>query len=360
MKDLNPFIKELLFGNDCVILPGFGGFIGNYTPARIDRESHTFYPPVKSISFNSKLSHNDGLLMGKISGEKGMGYADAKHLVETYIRELRDKIEKGERVHLDDIGHFQLNGEGGIQFEPENNVNFLLDSYGLSPFTREPVEDYDISKAISRSHERDPIVIANHRRMVWRAAVAIPFVLALVIVPLRTDLFRSEAGLNPLARIEFEEIRSAQEALFREMPVTNREDVLEKPDAEAAVPDQETPVPAEPRDLRPSSGQTPEDQTVEGQTPEGQTVEARPAHQQAKGTSGAGVYCLVVGSFGDAGNANRLLKDLAARGYNAEMVKAANGFFRVSAESFGTMEEAKSKLSGMKESFPGIWIWKRQ
>ena len=126
MKDLNPFIKELLFSNDCVILPDFGGFIGNYTPARIDRESHTFYPPVKSISFNSKLSHNDGLLIGKISQKKDIGYPDARRLVEDYIIGLRSRLEKGERVHLDDIGHFHLNGEGGIQFEPENNVNFFL------------------------------------------------------------------------------------------------------------------------------------------------------------------------------------------------------------------------------------------
>ncbi|MDT8400807.1 MAG: SPOR domain-containing protein [Bacteroidales bacterium] len=354
MKDLNPFIKELLFSNDCVILPGFGGFIGNYTPARIDRESHTFYPPVKSISFNSKLSHNDGLLIGKISEKKDMGYADAKNLVETYIGQLRDKLQKGERVHLDDIGHFQLNGEGGIQFEPENNVNYLLDSYGLSPFTREPVEDYDISKAISRSRERDPIIIANRRRMVWRAAVALPFVLALVIVPLKSDLFRSEAGLNPLARVEIEEIRSAQEALFREMPLTNRENVLNKPDEKSAARADETAVAAEPLDRQAAIEQPVKDRDAEVKPMEAGTVD-----QQATATRGAGVYYLVVGSFGDATNANRHLKDLATRGYNAELLKASNGYYRVCAESFASIEEAKNAHSAMSEDFPGIWIWKR-
>ncbi|MDP3003404.1 MAG: hypothetical protein Q8N38_09780, partial [Bacteroidales bacterium] len=40
--DITAFIRELLFGHDCVIVPGFGGFIGNYTPAHIDKSTGTF------------------------------------------------------------------------------------------------------------------------------------------------------------------------------------------------------------------------------------------------------------------------------------------------------------------------------
>ncbi len=341
MKDLSPFIRELLFNNDCVILPGYGGFIGNYTPARIDRESHTFYPPIKSISFNSKLNHNDGLLIGKISEKKDMGYPDAKKLVEDYIKGLRNKLEKGERVHLDDIGHFQLNGEGSIQFEPDNNVNYLLDSYGLSAFTREPVEDYDISKAIIRNRDKDPIVIANRRRMVWRAAVAIPFVLALVIVPLKTDLLRSEAGLNPLAKVEFEEIQLAQEALFREMPETNRENTL-RDVTDRGVPGDENIILKE------------QDSTRLTETEEKPLMK-----EQTTGTRGAGVYYLVVGSFEDDDNASRLLLEIATKGYNAELIKAANGYYRVCAESYGTIQEARNERSRVIDLFPGVWIWKK-
>ena len=77
--DITAFIRELLFGHDCVIVPGFGGFIGNYTPARIDKKTGTFYPPVKQISFNRNLNHNDGLLVGRISGSSGINYGDARN-----------------------------------------------------------------------------------------------------------------------------------------------------------------------------------------------------------------------------------------------------------------------------------------
>ena len=41
MIDVTAYIKELLFKHDCVILPDFGGFIGNYTPAGIDHSTKT-------------------------------------------------------------------------------------------------------------------------------------------------------------------------------------------------------------------------------------------------------------------------------------------------------------------------------
>ena len=98
--DITAFIRELLFGHDCVIVPGFGGFIGNYTPARIDKKSGTFYPPVKQISFNRNLNHNDGLLVGRISGSSGINYG----MQEIWLRSLSvisaGNLKKEKRLFL--------------------------------------------------------------------------------------------------------------------------------------------------------------------------------------------------------------------------------------------------------------------
>ena len=82
--DITAFIRELLFSHDCVIVPGFGGFVGNYSPARIDKTTDTFFPPAKQISFNRNLNHNDGLLVGRISGTSGIAYGDARNLVDEF------------------------------------------------------------------------------------------------------------------------------------------------------------------------------------------------------------------------------------------------------------------------------------
>jgi nucleoid DNA-binding protein len=124
--DITAFIRELLFSHDCVIIPGFGGFIGNYTPARIDKNSSTFYPPVKQISFNRNLNHNDGLLVGRISDSAKINYGDARNIVEEFTASLRKKLERGEKVTFDNIGSFSNNQEGNVQFEPDRNVNYHL------------------------------------------------------------------------------------------------------------------------------------------------------------------------------------------------------------------------------------------
>jgi len=205
--DATAIIRELLFGHDCVILPGFGGFIGNYSPARIDKETGTFYPPVKQISFNRNLNHNDGLLIGKISVSSGINYSDARSLVEDFVAGVRKQLERGDKVVFANIGSFINNQEGNVQFEPDRSANYHLDSYGLEPFKCLPLEGYDVRKRISRHIERDPVKQALVRKIIWRAAVIIPLLALIVTIPLKTDLFKGKVEsttMNPLVTAEFE------------------------------------------------------------------------------------------------------------------------------------------------------------
>ena len=68
---LSPYIKDLLYRYECVIIPGFGAFLANYTSASIDADSSTFYPPGKTISFNRQLQTNDGLLANYVASVEG-------------------------------------------------------------------------------------------------------------------------------------------------------------------------------------------------------------------------------------------------------------------------------------------------
>jgi len=210
--DVTAFIRELLFSHDCVIVPGFGGFVGNYSPARIDRSTDTFYPPVKQISFNRNLNHNDGLLVGRISSSSRMNYGDARNLVDEFVSEIRRKLEKGEKVVFDNIGSFINNHEGNVQFEPDKNVNYHLDAYGLESFQCLPLEGYDVRKRIIRSAEKDPVRKASIRKILWRAAIIVPLLSLMVGVSLKTEIFKAKVEtttMNPLVTAEFENNRKA-------------------------------------------------------------------------------------------------------------------------------------------------------
>ena len=172
--DITAFIRELLFGHDCVIIPGFGGFIGNYTPAHIDKITSTFYPPVKQISFNRNLNHNDGLLIAKISESQKMNYGEARQNVEEYVSDLKSRLSGGEKVVFDKIGSFINNREGNVQFEPEKESNYLLDSYGLTSFQCVPLDSYDVRKRVLKHISKEPVPHVLTSKNLKRAAVIIP------------------------------------------------------------------------------------------------------------------------------------------------------------------------------------------
>jgi nucleoid DNA-binding protein len=310
--DITAFIRELLFSHDCVIVPGFGGFIGNYNPARIDKSTSTFYPPVKRISFNRNLNHNDGLLVGRISESAKINYGDARNLVVEYVASLKKKLEKGEKIVFDNIGSFINNQEGNIQFEPDTTVNYHLDSFGLESFNFQPLEGYDVRTRITRHIDRDPAKRASMRKILWRAAIIIPLLAVIVAVPFTTNILKTrieKASLNPLASAEFENNKSA---------------VDEKV---AAVKENTETVSSNPEVIIPATG-----------SPE--------------------TYCVITGSFRSRDNAENQVEMLKNEGFTPEIINAPNGFFRVSAMRCTDMNNALGKKDSIGKKFPGSWVKK--
>ena len=131
---LSPYIKDLLYRYECVIIPGFGAFLANYTSASIHVDSSTFYPPGKTISFNRQLQTNDGLLANYVASVEGISYESALQKIRNYTGLLSLKLSKAEQVTLDTIGDFSLTPENKVQFVPCDTENFNITSFGLSSF----------------------------------------------------------------------------------------------------------------------------------------------------------------------------------------------------------------------------------
>ena len=315
--DVTAFIRELLFGHDCVIVPGFGGFIGNYAPARIDKGTGTFYPPVKQISFNRNLGHNDGLLIGRISISANISYGDARNIVEKFVADLRKKLEKGEKVVFDNVGSFINNQEGNVQFEPDGNANYHLDSYGLESFQCLPLEGYDVRKRILRNIDKDPVKQASLRKILWRAAVIVPLLSLIVAVSLNTDLFRAKVEattLNPLVSAEFENNKKAvDEGNKSELP---------KSEEKASVTADEVVVPEVNKSV----------------------------------TSEANTYIVITGSFKSKKNADSQADMLREEGFSPEIISADNGFYRVCAIVCSNLNTAVTKKDSILKKFPGTWV----
>jgi len=319
--DITAFTRELLFGHDCVIVPGFGGFIGNYTPAQVDRSSGTFSPPVKQISFNRNLNHNDGLLVGRISGSLNINYGDARTIVENFVGDLRKRLENGEKVVFDNIGSFINNQEGNVQFEPDRTCNYHLDSYGLESFQCFPLEGYDVRKRIIRVKGRDAAKQVSMRKIIWRAAIIIPLLSVMVAVPLKTNLFKPRvevSSLNPLVSAELEQNRLAMDELVKE-------ETAKQPELPVTA--------AEPPALKVA------DEAI---------------------SLASGSYHLITGSFKSHENALKQANLLIEEGFTPEIVTAPNGFFRVSAMVCSDLATAEMKKDSIAKKFPASWISRRR
>ena len=322
--DITPYIRELLFSHDCVIIPGFGGFVGNYAPARIDNASFTFYPPVKHISFNRNLNSNDGLLAGRISGHSAIPFNEAVNRIEEFIVPVKKRIESGEKVVFDNIGAFTVNHEGSVQFEPDRTVNYLPGSYGLESFQFSPLEGYDVRKQITRHIDKDPERGHATRVFLWRAAIIVPLIALATIIPLKTNLLRPKieaTTLNPLIKTESVTISDNETASNLSAEVT--------PEA-VAQPTSDDPGPVAPA---PSGNIS--------------AIKVQEGH-----------FYLITGSFKLRVNADQQASLLRDEGFDPEIITAANGFFRVSALRCNDLSTAIEKKDSIIKKFPGTWVRK--
>jgi cell division septation protein DedD len=349
-RDISGYVRELLFSHDCVIIPGFGAFIGNYFPARIDRSEGMFYPPSRKVTFNRHLTGNDGLLIGHISSHLNTGYGEARDIVSEWTDELRKRIMTGTPVTLEHLGTFSLNHERTIIFDPDLTVNYLLTSYGLSAYHRHPVSGFDVRRRVLEKQQEPAVSPPSVRRLLTRAAVIIPVLVALALVPFNDHLFKSrmeESTLNPLARAELEYNREQIDA----------GSVAVLTDSGTTV---EEPSPAIVAANKPVKSQNPPavDTSKPAVTPSETT-----GHSVAKPVQPAVVvheyrYLLIIGSFQGEDNALTMVDRLRKLGFDPEVASGPDGFLRVSAESFGTLEEAVTSLEKMKKDFPGAWVFK--
>ena len=128
------YIGALLYQHDCVVIPGFGGFIANYTPAFIHPVQNSFTPPSRQIMFNASLSHNDGLLASHIARVEGIGFDQALIRITEEVALIQKEVKSGKAVILEGLGSLRANQEDRIIFTPGLFNNYLEDAYGLATF----------------------------------------------------------------------------------------------------------------------------------------------------------------------------------------------------------------------------------
>ena len=93
MLELAKHIENLLFKNECVIVPQLGGFVTHYVPAHFNPEEGLYLPPSRSVGFNPQLQLNDGLLVQSYMQAGDLSFPEAVQQLEADVNQLKQQLQ---------------------------------------------------------------------------------------------------------------------------------------------------------------------------------------------------------------------------------------------------------------------------
>lgn len=151
------YIAQLLYRYQCVTVPGFGAFLTEIQSAKLNESTNSFFPPTKMISFNGYLKNNDGLLANHIAQAEKTSYGFAVSAIAFEVVSWKKTLEENGVVTLKNIGEIRYNADQKMVFTPNDQTNFLTNSFGLSPFVSPLVKKENFERKIEEISEGDAI-----------------------------------------------------------------------------------------------------------------------------------------------------------------------------------------------------------
>lgn len=127
-------IEILLLNNDCVIVPGLGGFVAYHVNARFAEEDNLYLPPYRTLGFNPLLTMNDSLLVQSYIETYDISYPEAINQIEDEVKAIRHQLSEVGMLELNDLGKLVINKEGNLEFEPYESGILTPEYYGLNSF----------------------------------------------------------------------------------------------------------------------------------------------------------------------------------------------------------------------------------
>jgi hypothetical protein len=417
MKDLNVYIEELLYKHQCVIVPKFGAFISNRKSATLG-DDKTFDPPKRELTFNPSLNSNDGLLVKYVSEESGIDYNLVEDYVNLAVEGWKRILQQDQPLVLDKIGTFRQMGEGRISFAPADEVNFLTDSFGMTPFIPHEVPSSDLKIA---ENQIKPTLNTSHTlppEEELPPVIESPISQVTPVVPIQTETpkkgkkekdlkekksfkLRPYIKYSAVAAVGLIILAYGAYRLFNEKVVADGttdnqfvvtdslvQERLNQKLSEAGIftPPITMPTVALQAEKVKSKDNKPEKDKVEitNSKPEkdkksnGGEVATTPASTQTGGSNAGGgtssgkksnavlaakKYQVIAGSFKEEKNAQARAKQLQKLGYKNAYVLGLNakGLYQVSYGGFDSMDEAKLMQKEIKEAkeekkLDGGWI----
>jgi len=163
MTDIERHIEVLLLSNDCVIIPGFGGFMTHQVGAYYDEEDGLMFPPRRTIGFNPQLKLNDSLIAQSYVEAYDISFPEAMRRIDGDVETLRTTLEKEHVYEFNDIGTLSLDNAGHYDFKPCEAGLLTPSLYALS--------SYEIESLAAKAAKKEPV---RQSQLLGESALAQP------------------------------------------------------------------------------------------------------------------------------------------------------------------------------------------
>ena len=373
MKNLARHIDLLLRTNDCVIIPGFGGFIAHTVPAYYASEEHLYYPPTRNISFNASITMNDGLLAQSYMKSYQVDYARATYMIDVAMEELRDMLDEVGSVTLPRIGLIKQDIYQTIQFIPETAGISSPKHFGLSSFFMQELGQLQAMSAkteqsirvITQTEKTFDLHISKHMLRQVMSTAAVLLLLLMVSLPIGEKTATDIASLQLIKTINSEVVLETSVAITQEMTeavgITPNTTII---DSTSTI---ETPTTTGLAAIEIESSFNYETAVAEAIATESEATEAAnvtvaPEAEQHAAPTPQNVstrsYHIIVASLPNHRGADEIVNKYTAQGYTNVSLVERDGRIRISLTQFNNKDEANSYLSALRtnEAFANAWL----
>lgn len=383
MKNLARHIELLLRDNDCVILPGFGGFIAHDVPAYYVSDEGLYYPPSRSISFNASITMNDGLLAQSYMKSYQVDYARANYMIDVAVEQLTDLLDEEGTAVLPRIGRLTQDINQSLQFTPDEAGIASPLHFGLSSFA---IKELALLMTAETSREAKPAIthtaktIDLHIRkdVLHRVVSTAAVFLLLLMVALPTGVHKPTdiAALHlteiiaapqaPVSVTDAEVIPAACDTMPVVLTETAAEELAPAPMETEPAPLQEVAIEVAEPSASPAevvaeqevqTEPTPSQEiAVEVAEPVIETPAIEPASVAA--ATGGKTYHIIVASLPSHRGADETLTQYTRMGYAETSIVERDDRVRISLMQFTDKDEANEQLKALRQNakFQNAWL----
>lgn len=337
-------ISELLYTHDFVVVPGFGGFVSRHQLSHYSLNKEVLNPPSKKIMFNIQLKQNDGVLASWLKDEINCDFNQATKHIEEFAAHCKVLLDTKHRLEFENLGFFYLDFEKNICFEPKTDVNFLIESFGLSNITLKELEKETATKVIETKDRFEKVEVTpvdnkrKYRRIAAIAAgvpvVAMALLFAVSLIKPNTISYSKIFGGGD--EMTYSPIN--YNSSVSELEIKNTTPYVVDANGYATIN---------------LFGNKTVAVNISAVKTESHTVKRSSSHI----INMQGKYQVVMGCFSVKGNAKKFIHALSAENLRAGISGVnAKGLHVVSAGGFDNKENAIALLQTIKSKYPNAWV----